>query len=181
MSVFGKFVFSCHNTQWFLSGYECWKYQTTQNSLLAMDQTNRWLLSHQNSKAWLHSPRIQQANTKTQLVKQHQSCDNQYLWFKWLCEWSMIGVSQSVSQSVLIYSISSPPLSVNSSVCRFSFRSRTWEYATSSMCPSSVLGVVTTRWASPGTIFPGQNAPLLALEVSQWCGPQLAAELFFQM
>lgn len=52
---------------------------------------------------------------------------------------------------------------------RFSFRSRTLVYGTSSMCPFSALEVVTMRWASPGTTCPGLNALLLVLEVSQRC------------
>lgn len=52
-------------------------------------------------------------------------------------------------------------------LCRFSFRSRTWEYATSSTFPSSAQEAATTRWASPGTTCPGLNAQLPALEVSR--------------
>lgn len=48
---------------------------------------------------------------------------------------------------------------------RFSFRNRTWEYATSSTCPSSAPAAVTTRWASPGTTFLGPSAPPHAPEV----------------
>lgn len=50
--------------------------------------------------------------------------------------------------------------------CRSSSRNRTWVFATSLMCPSSGPEAVTTRWASPGTIYPGLNAQLLVLEVS---------------
>lgn len=52
---------------------------------------------------------------------------------------------------------------------RFFFRNRTREYGTSSTCPSSALEVATTRWASPGTTYPGLSALPLALEVIYCC------------
>lgn len=61
---------------------------------------------------------------------------------------------------VLTYPVPPPLL-----LCRFFFRSRTKEYATSSMSPSSALAVATTRWASPGTTCRGRSAQLHALEV----------------